>query len=29
VTLTTHDAGDSGGLSQRDAVMARSIDGLA
>lgn len=29
VTLTTHDAGDSGGLSQRDAVMARAIDGLA
>jgi 4a-hydroxytetrahydrobiopterin dehydratase len=28
VTLTTHDAGDSGGLSQRDARLARSIDGL-
>jgi 4a-hydroxytetrahydrobiopterin dehydratase len=29
VTLTTHDAGDSGGLSQRDAKMARAIDGIA
>lgn len=28
VTLTTHDAGDSGGLSQRDANMARAIDGM-
>lgn len=28
VTLTTHDAGDSGGLSQRDATMARAIDAL-
>lgn len=28
VTLTTHDAGDSGGLSQRDAKLARAIDGL-
>lgn len=28
VTLTTHDAGDAGGLSARDARMARSIDGL-
>jgi len=28
VTLTTHDAGDNGGLSQRDATMARSIDAL-
>ncbi len=28
VTLTTHDAGVSGGLSQRDAKMARAIDGL-
>jgi 4a-hydroxytetrahydrobiopterin dehydratase len=28
VTLTTHDAGDSGGLSQRDATLARAIDGL-
>jgi len=28
VTLTTHDAGASGGLSARDARMAASIDGL-
>ncbi|KPQ35209.1 MAG: 4-alpha-hydroxytetrahydrobiopterin dehydratase PhhB [Porphyrobacter sp. HL-46] len=28
VTLTTHDAGASGGLSHRDAKMARAIDGL-
>lgn len=28
VTLTTHDTGQSGGLSQRDAVMARAIDAL-
>lgn len=28
VTLTTHDAGANGGLSQRDARLARSIDGL-
>ena len=28
VTLTTHDAGDSGGLSHRDAKLARAIDGL-
>ena len=28
VTLTTHDAGETGGLSQRDAVMARAIDGI-
>lgn len=28
VTLTTHDAGESGGLSQRDAKLARAIDGL-
>lgn len=28
VTLTTHDAGTSGGLSARDARMAASIDGL-
>ncbi len=28
VTLTTHDAGDTGGLSQRDAIMARAIDAL-
>lgn len=28
VTLTTHDAGESGGLSQRDATLARAIDGL-
>ncbi|MFL0357335.1 4a-hydroxytetrahydrobiopterin dehydratase [Erythrobacter sp. GH1-10] len=26
ITLTTHDAGTSGGLSQRDAKMARAID---
>jgi 4a-hydroxytetrahydrobiopterin dehydratase len=29
VTLTTHDAGDTGGLSQRDAKLARTIDGIA
>lgn len=29
VTLTTHDAGDSGGLSVRDARLARSIDAIA
>lgn len=28
VTLTTHDAGDAGGLSQRDATMAHAIDAL-
>ena len=28
VTLTTHDAGDTGGLSQRDAKLARAIDGI-
>ncbi len=28
VTLTTHDAGSSGGLSARDARLARSIDGV-
>ena len=28
VTLTTHDAGTSGGLSQRDAKMAAAIEGL-
>lgn len=28
VTLTTHDAGATGGLSQRDAKLARAIDGL-
>ncbi len=28
VTLTTHDAGAKGGLSQRDARLARAIDGL-
>lgn len=28
VTLTTHDAGASGGLSQRDARLARAIDGI-
>ncbi len=29
VTLTTHDAGASGGLSQRDAKLARAIDELS
>lgn len=28
VTLTTHDAGEAGGLSQRDAKLARAIDGI-
>ncbi len=28
ITLTTHDAGSNGGLSQRDAKMARAIDKL-
>ena len=28
ITLTTHDAGVTGGLSQRDAKMARAIDAL-
>ncbi|WP_379923553.1 4a-hydroxytetrahydrobiopterin dehydratase [Erythrobacter sp. R86502] len=28
ITLTTHDAGDTGGLSLRDAKMARAIDAL-
>lgn len=28
VTLTTHDAGDTGGLSQRDAKLAAAIDGI-
>jgi 4a-hydroxytetrahydrobiopterin dehydratase len=28
ITLTTHDAGASGGLSQRDAKLARAIDGI-
>lgn len=28
VTLTTHDAGANGGLSQRDARLARAIDAL-
>ena len=28
VTLTTHDAGESGGLSARDARLAADIDGL-
>jgi 4a-hydroxytetrahydrobiopterin dehydratase len=28
VTLTTHDAGESGGLSARDAKMAAAIDAL-
>lgn len=28
VTLTTHDAGASGGLSQRDAKLAQAIDAL-
>lgn len=26
ITLTTHDASDSGGLSQRDARLAQAID---
>ncbi len=26
ITLTTHDAGETGGLSQRDAKLARAID---
>ncbi len=28
VTLTTHDAGESGGLSARDATMASAMDAL-
>ena len=28
ITLTTHDAGDNGGLSARDARLARAIDAL-
>ncbi|SHN48274.1 4a-hydroxytetrahydrobiopterin dehydratase [Erythrobacter sanguineus] len=28
VTLTTHDAGSNGGLSHRDAKLARAIDAL-
>ena len=28
ITLTTHDAGPTGGLSRRDAKMARAIDAL-
>lgn len=28
ITLTTHDAGTDGGLSQRDAKLARAIDRL-
>ncbi|MCR9180416.1 MAG: 4a-hydroxytetrahydrobiopterin dehydratase [Erythrobacteraceae bacterium] len=28
VTLTTHDAGSNGGLSHRDAKLARAIDGI-
>ncbi|MDC8754109.1 4a-hydroxytetrahydrobiopterin dehydratase [Erythrobacter sp. sf7] len=28
VTLTTHDAGESGGLSQRDVTLARAIDAI-
>ena len=28
VTLTTHDAGESGGLSARDAKLATAIDAL-
>ncbi len=28
ITLTTHDAGSNGGLSHRDAKMARAIDGI-
>lgn len=26
ITLTTHDAGEDGGLSQRDTALAKSID---
>lgn len=29
VTLTTHDAGQVGGLSQRDVTLAQAIDALA
>ena len=29
VTLTTHDAGQTGGLSQRDVTLAQAIDTLA
>ena len=29
VTLTTHDAGASGGLSNRDAKLAAAMDGIA
>jgi len=29
VTLTTHDAGQTGGLSQRDVKLAQAIDALA
>ena len=29
ITLTTHDAGTSGGLSMRDAKLARAIDRIA
>jgi 4a-hydroxytetrahydrobiopterin dehydratase len=28
VTLTTHDAGETGGLSQRDVTLARAIDAI-
>lgn len=28
ITLTTHDAGDNGGLSSRDARLALSIDAI-
>ena len=28
ITLTTHDAGDNGGLSARDARLVRAIDAL-
>jgi 4a-hydroxytetrahydrobiopterin dehydratase len=28
VTLTTHDAGENGGLSARDAKLAAAIDGI-
>ncbi len=28
ITLTTHDAGATGGLSQRDVKLARAIDAL-
>jgi len=29
ITLTTHDAGENGGLSQRDVSLAATIDSIA